>query len=312
MKSLLFNIILFFTLLYSLDQIIGRLLEYGFYNQKTGGDYQIIQSITSNRADIVIFGSSRAQGNYNPEIISKITGRTCSNSGLGGGHGIFLPAFQIKEMLKNYTPKIIIIEMDPNSISYWKGDYERLNLFLPFVDKYNSAENLVKLNGEFESLKLFSKTYKYNSKLVNIFIYTYLSNRFKHVQSFIPIPNRIIKDTSIINHDAINEIPDIDSNKVNAILDIINICNSKRIKLLFVNSPYYNNKININHYNINGQKMIENFKKNNIDFIDFTSDSNFISQPNYFADINHLNDIGANLFSKKFAHLIKLNSNHHN
>lgn len=95
-KKITIRIVVFIFAVYSLDITIGNVLEFLFFKQKTGPNYQIIESITTNRADLVILGNSRAQHHYNPRIISKKTGFSSVNAGLNGGYGIYLPTFKLK------------------------------------------------------------------------------------------------------------------------------------------------------------------------------------------------------------------------
>jgi hypothetical protein len=172
------------------------------------------------------------------------------------------------------------------------------------IDKYPSAYDYVKLKDRNEFIKLLSKTYHYNSTIANIFIYTLLANKFKHVQSFIPIPNKVLNDTNILENSIKKKAIVADLNKEKYLQEIIETCRNKNIKLFFVNSPYYRKTANNNYYNSFGKKVIKILNENNVDFIDFTNDSNFLSQSKYFADLGHLNADGADLFSEKIAYII--------
>jgi hypothetical protein len=302
MKSTFISIFIFLVILFSFDKIIGGILEFGFYKQLTGPNYQIIESITTNRADLVVLGNSRAQHHYNPKIFQQKTGLTFTNSGINGGYGIYLPAFQLEEMSNNYLPKAILIEIDPNALGYWKGNYDRLSVLMPFIDRYPKLSEYVGLRDNFLKLKLFSKSYKYNSLIYNELIYNLFSSKFNHVKSFIPNYKCMTKRDSIAGVNKIRNMssPTMDINMELIFKKLINMAKSKNIKLIFVNSPIYNNTLNYN-YSFAGKKAIQIMNDNNISFWDYSNDTSFFNKYYLFSDRLHLNNKGAELYSNIIA-----------
>jgi len=297
-----YQIFIFIIVLFCFDRVVGGLLEYGFYKQPTGPNYQIIQSITTNRSDIVVLGSSRAQHHYNPEIFTKKIGLSFTNSGVNGGYGIYLPAFQIEQMTNNYFPKVIFVEINPNALGYWKGNYDRLSVLMPFVDRYPDVFNYLVLKDDFLKLKLLSKSYRYNSLIYNELIYNLLSNKFKHVKSFIPIKKSLSPLDSVANVDGIKNYNTnaTDLNMQIIFEKLIKVIQNKNIKLIFVNSPIYNNKA-VNYYSFAGKKAIQTMNDNNIRFWDYSNDSTFLNKYYLFGDRLHLNQKGADIFSNILA-----------
>jgi hypothetical protein len=282
--------------------MIGSVLEFLFFKQKTGPNYQIIESITTNRADLVVLGNSRAQHHYNPRIISKKTGFSSVNAGLNGGYGVYLPTFQVDEISNNYKPKAIIVEIDPNALGFWKGNYDRLTVLLPFIDRYPNAIDYILLRDNYQKVKLYSKSYRYNSLIYNELMYSLFANKFNHVKSFIPISKKLSSKDSIASVNKIRNMssPTTDINMELILKKLINIAKYKNIKLIFVNSPIYNNTLNDN-YSIAGKKAIQIMNDNKISFWDYSNDTSFFNKYYLFSDRLHLNNKGAELYSNIIA-----------
>ena len=296
------RLVVFLLIIVAADIIIGNTLEFMFYKQKTGPNFQIIESITTNRADLVILGNSRAQHHYNPKIISHKTQFSCINSGLNGGYGIYLPAFQVYEIANNYKPKTIIVEIDPNALSYSKLNYYLIRVLLPYVDRYPNAYEYLKLRDNYQKIKLLSKAYKYNSLVYDVIIYNLFSNKFNRVKSFIPITKSLSNNDSIAS---VNKIINLSSKTMDINMQLIlekliQLTKSMNIKLIFVNSPIYNNLVNDN-YSFAGNKAIQIMKDNNISFWDYSNDSTFLNKYYLFSDRLHLNQKGADIFSNILA-----------
>jgi hypothetical protein len=301
-KKFTLRLVVFLLVIYSLDLMIGSVLEFLFFKQKTGPNYQIIESITTNRADLVVLGNSRAQHHYNPRIISKKTGFSSVNAGLNGGYGVYLPTFQVDEISNNYKPKAIIVEIDPNALGFWKGNFDRLTVLLPFIDRYPNAIDYILLRDNYQKVKLYSKSYRYNSLIYNELMYSLFANKFNHVKSFIPISKKLSSKDSIASVNKIRNMssPTMDINMELILKKLINIAKYKNIKLIFVNSPIYNNTLNDN-YSIAGKKAIQIMNDNKISFWDYSNDTSFFNKYYLFSDRLHLNNKGAELYSNIIA-----------
>jgi 2-hydroxy-3-keto-5-methylthiopentenyl-1-phosphate phosphatase len=99
----------------------------------------------------------------------------------------------------------------------------------------------------------------------------------------------------------------LDINKRNSFRQFLLDCKSKGITVCVVKSPLFgtetNNSTSINY-------IIKECKEQNVAFISYQNDENFADNNNLFYDPDHLNDVGANNFSRDFSHLlIQLNQN---
>ncbi len=94
---------------------------------------------------------------------------------------------------------------------------------------------------------------------------------------------------------------DIDSNKVSIYRSFIKDCINAKIKVYIVCSPLFIKPDYVNSSAVLGKKIAD---ENNIEFFDFSKDSTFLNNHEFFADISHLNYNGALVFSNKIIESI--------
>jgi hypothetical protein len=291
MKKFLLKILLIFSIIIICDRVIGTILEHFYFSQKSGTGYRTTYSIDSTKADILVFGSSRANHSYVPEIFENRLFSTFYNTGKDGNFILYNNAI-FRAITRRYNPKMIIIDISPEELTYSKSEYERLSSLLPYYKSHPEIGRIADLRGPFEKIKNFSATYPYNSLILMIAFGNLESNilRKPDTKGYVPLfktMNRKEKDTLNINYGTIDE------NKLAALRDIISICNKKNIDLVFVHSPIWN----INQINFCESKLFELCSSGGNRYLDLSTDQTFINSPDYFADINHLNDKGARVFS---------------
>lgn len=302
-KKFILNFFVFIAVLLALDYACGSVLEYFFYKQKTGPDYQITNTISAANQDVMIFGNSRAQAHYNDSIISKDLSLSCCNAGLTGGYSIFFPSFEIAQVLKRHHPKVIVYELSPFTLGYWQGDYDRLSVLTPYINKFPDSKELILMKGNNEQIKILSKTYLFNSRIHLIVLYTLFQNRFKNVKGFMPIKG-LKFDINKCEVNPFSQYIGIDDNKVKILQKTIDLCKRENVTLIFVNSPFYhsNQIVQSKAYS----KTMSILKENNCNYIDMSNDTIFMSKTDLFANQLHLNTQGANLFSTILSQKIKL------
>ena len=299
--------ICFMFLILFADQIAGHFLKMLYFNPKTGSIASLNYSFKECKEEIVILGNSRAQHHYDTKILNDSLKMTCYNAGQDGGHSILLQYAQIKILTERYSPKIIILEFDPENIIFNSSAYDKLSILLPYYTEYPVLQNTILLRGPFENIKLFSAIYPFNSNLINIIRYntkgTYAIK--KDFNGYIPLTQVMTID----NYKPETDKPQfkvVDTNMVNALKSIIEICKEKEITLLIVNSPVYHT-IHKAHSGITtvANVSLEIMKQENVKFLDFSTDTAFAGNIFLFKDNGHLNIVGATKFTSKIANWIK-------
>ncbi|MDY7394093.1 hypothetical protein UMM65_02490 [Aureibaculum sp. 2210JD6-5] len=294
-KSYLKYIILFFGLVIIIDLAVGKVYKKKF-NNINFGDYSVINRSLKSKSDLLILGSSRAMHHYNPKIFSENLKMTSYNGGVGG-YGIFLNYAVLSERIKIKPPKIVILDISPNVIVD-KQSYSKLNLLLPYYNKYNSFKDIVHLNPDFSKLELISNLYIYNSTIYDFIRSDIFLNKNMNF-GFEPLDGQI-ETSSFVPFFLGNEI--IDSNKNQFLDKIINLCKHNNIELIGVISPTYL-KFDLQNKIISEVEKI--FNKNNLPFFDYSNYLELYQKPEYFRDQLHMNNIGAEIFSRHFSKKIK-------
>lgn len=298
MKSLLIKyIVLFFGIILIIDVLGGIFFKRNFHNI-TFGFYGKINNSLKSDSDLIILGSSRAMHHYNPEILSKTMNLSCYNSGFGG-YGLFLNYAVLSERIKIKIPKVVILDLSPNTMIIGENSYSKLDKLLPYYDKYPSFNEIVQLNSKFSKLEVLSNLYIHNSTL-----YDFIKNQLndsKNKNAFDPLNGQLNK--KYFKPFFLQDVEYFDKNKILYLNKIINLCKKNNIKLIGVVSPTYL-KFDRNNRIINELKSI--FHNENLVFFDYSNYSKLYQDPKYFIDQLHMNELGAEKFSEELANKINI------
>lgn len=291
---LFFKIAVFFILLFLADFFVGNIFKHFFFKQTSGWEYRTKYSIEDTKADILIFGASRAQQQYNPVYFEERLNETCYNVGRDG-EPIFYSYAVLQAILQRYKPKIIIFDVDNAVFMEKQSSYDRIAALLPFYEKHPEMRSVIELRGPFEKLKLQSHIYPYNSLLFKIAMGNTEFNKKRNVdiKGYVPLSNSL--NEPIRKVDLSSKYP-IDSNKVNCYKSFINDCIKANVKLYLVSSPYFFQSTG-SDTSIALAKKIANEK--NIEFIDFSKDGFFKSNSKLFDDTVHVNFAGSTIFCNR-------------
>lgn len=284
------RLLLIVSVIFVCDKGIGTILKHFYFRQESGAGYRSTYVIDSTFADILIFGSSRANHCYDPEIFEDSLHYTCYNAGRDGSYILYTYAM-FKAVTRRYNPKLIIIDIRPEDLNYNSFEYDRLSLLLPYYQKHPEISRIIDFRGPFEKIKLISAIYPYNSLILQILIgnLEYNKDRVTDIKGYLPYFN-------IMKNERIGTLQigsfTIDENKNRALKDIISTCKQKRIDLVFVYSPVWS--ICQSGYS---RAISELCSKNGIRFIDLSNYPTFLNHPEYFNDWDHLNNDGVRVFS---------------
>jgi hypothetical protein len=299
-KMFFIKLLVFVAFLSLLDYVIGNTLRYLYFKQTTGANYRTYYSLNKTRADILIFGSSRANHHYYPTIFEDKLGMSCYNVGREGIDMFYYYAL-LGQILERYTPKIIILDIKPDEFAKSQSSYDRLSCLLPYYDEFTEIRPILYLRSKYENYKLLSKVYPYNSQIVTIIggIFAYNSEKKEDLNGYIYF-NKVWHKP--IEEDSLNESI-IDTLKVNYYNLFIQDCKRHHIKLYIVCSPSYIHFVYKKASLILAEEIAE---RNNIPFIGFSNNEFFLTNPELFTNPNHLNTDGAKVFTTQISDSISL------
>jgi len=288
------NGILFLSICFTLDLTIGKILQHFYFTSKTGVNFETRYSMDSTNADIIILGSSRASHHYIPQLIQDSIGMSCYNTGRDGNY-LFYSYSIFKSITKRYTPKIIVLDINPDELGFNQKYYDGLSTLLPYYKTKPELQRIINLKSCFERIKLQSSIYPFNSTLLELFKANLNANSevTKALKGYIPLYGSSINKSKIGKVE--NEVVSarIDTNKIAVLTDLAKECNKLGVKLLVFNSPRYSNAINVK-----AEKYIADIMKSNrADFTNYGHDNYFLTNPDLFKDASHLNNNGAIVFT---------------
>jgi len=307
-KKFFKNTILFLLFLVLFDFLFGYFTKGIFFSQETGKYARVANAISENKSDILIMGSSHANHHYVPEILEKELNMSCYNAGVQGQYLIFQTAL-LKMILKNHSPKIIILNVDDWWMYTSDEAYERLADLYPYYWDYKEElEPIFSLNKKFRNFKLLSKAYQTNSTIVHAI--KYFLQPQKDYEGYIPLYNSMKPPESTVENNieddvTTKQVRDIDNNFVHLFEEFIITAKKSNIDLVLVLSPRAG-RIDQNELNKKSLDIMKSLAAEyNVPFSDYTNNDYFVEQYHLFNDFGHLNNEGAMLLSKLIGERIK-------
>lgn len=294
-RHFLLKLLFFFLIIYFVDYGLGKLFEYLYFKQESGLLYRTTYSIEETKADILIFGSSRANHHYHPEVFEQRFKMSYYNVGRDGNYLPYHYAV-LKSILKRHTPKIVILDIVNEEFAINQSSYDKLSCLLPYYKRHPEIRPIVQMKGPYEKFKMVSNLYPYNSLLFTIFVGNMEFNKKRKgdVEGYVPL----FKSLNCQAYNEVNPVNyQIDPNKIEIYNSFITDCKSyKDLQLIIINSPYFIRYKNEDYSIDLGSKIASKY---HVPFYDFANDSVFLNHPEYFVDKLHLNDKGAKVFSNR-------------
>jgi hypothetical protein len=298
LTSKVLKFILFVLFIILADKFIGGILEAVYKSSDDLIISKIRYTLNKTYEDILIFGSSRAQHHYVSDTISKVTGRSVYNCGIGG-QGLTFSFIQISETLRRYNPQAIILDVSPN-IRFAKDSDPRLKILGPYYHDKALIRRILAENGpEFERLKYASSIYPYNGMLYDLLLGLVYSSDVGS-KGYIPIYGTL--DTNFIPVESSGNNHEVPSKQMDVLQEITSLCKQHRVDFWIIVSPVYK----ITKEDLKIIQDLEIFtKQQGIHFLDFSQNPDF-SDHLLFKDNLHLNSRGAIKYSRDVGDSIAL------
>ncbi len=282
------------------DFVIGSILRHYYFSQSSGIYYRTTVAMDSTRADLLVFGTSRAYHHYAAKTIEDSLGISSYNTGRDGEY-IFFQTAIFKSVLKRYKPKMVVLDF-AGTFDHSQGDYDRLAALLPYYADHPEIHGIIGQKSRFEKYKLLSHIYPYNSSILTIIAGNMEFNKDRESNAdyhgYVPLNGIMYKELDSVKTPAYY---DIDTNKIAAFNEFLNLAKQNGIPLIVVNSPDY--YLYESDYSL--ELVSKRCKELGIPFADFSKDPDFLTHNNYFEDPTHLNEHGATMFTKKVLGLIR-------
>lgn len=297
--KILVRIVITSILLILADLVVGTWSEWMYYSSKYGIFHRQIYCIKESDDELLIMGSSRADHQYVSSIFSDSLCMSTYNAGSEGMCIYYQYAILGSYVERRSFPKMVILDVQDLDVIKSLGMTFTLEAALdrlaPHYGEYNVIDELFDLQGWKEKIKMQSKTYRYNSKLVQTIKCNYIPSH--EDRGYEAVAGNLPDDIKFEN--TIYDNGEIELEKVNYFIKFIELCKKNNIKLLVVYSPIYMNSATAS------MKFIKKIcEKRGVDFWDYSNDPYMIKHE-YFRDTQHLNDNGAHVWSSYLSHIIK-------
>ena len=298
MKKYIVYIVLFFAIVLAVDFGFGKVCDYMNAHAKGGETKQMYDLCMKDQYDILIMGSSRAHHHYVPQIIEDSLGMSCYNAGYDG-NGIIL-MYGIYQMIVNrYRPKLLIYDVEPAFDLYeYKPDCNCTRYLAaqrPYCNQRCISQIFKDVSIE-EYYKSFSGLCRYNSVSLPL-LFDYMAIRTMDFKGYAPLTGKMEGEPEKKGQ---GKSAAIDSLKISYMIKYINDVTEKNIPLLVVVSPKYGV---VDSKDFQPIKDICEFY--NVPFLDNYTDSEFVIHKELFKEPMHLNDSGANEYTKKMISYIE-------
>lgn len=293
------KLVLFLSIVAILDYSIGSLLEYYYFKiDALTPERHTTFSIEEANADIMIFGSSRAQHHYDPEVFME-SSQSFYNTGKDG-QGIFYSRAILKSVISRTTgSKILVLDINPNEFAKDQDSYDRLSELLPYYHEHQEIQEIVNLKSRFEKFKVLSNLYRYNSEVLTIIKDNLFPTDDPMENGFEPIQY----STQDLKMSKVEDQEIIDSLEVKAFLGFIQDAKAANHEVYVFVSPVYREY----EHGVTASIQIteEICQELGVPFYSYHRDSLFLKNPAYFSDPTHLNETGAKVYSEDVWDKIK-------
>lgn len=280
-----------------LDYLIGKTLRYYYFKEFSGPHYRTTYGMEQTRANILVFGSSRAHHHYVPESFERDLHGSFYNMGRDGQSILFQIAM-LRSVLQRYTPEKIILDFD-GDFEQADKDYGSLSALLPYYRTHPELRTVAELRSPFEKLKLLSEIYPFNSEFPGVIMgniqlglkrkpddkgyvpfYGEINQQFEPAEELAPVA--------------------IDGEKVKFFREFLHTARQSGAEVYVVYSP------TMEKYRHNQELRLgeEICASEHVAFLDLSRVKPFYGDVRYFYDTSHLNDGGAKIFSKRIADTI--------
>lgn len=296
MKRFIFQIIVFFAIIFVIDIATGKVCEYLQSHAKGGDNGRNNYICNQVDADILVFGSSRAFYHYNPQIITDSLGKSCYNCGRDG-NGIILNYAYCQLINQRSHPNMVIYDIMPTfDLLEGEDNHKYLKLIKSYYDGEGISEVFESVDPT-EKYKMQSLMYRYNSNFIQIvsdFIHPFESHS---ANGFRPVYREM--DTMKINTKREEKTDfQFDTLKISYIKRMIDLSNET--KFIFVVSPIW--------YGMDTAQLrpiIDICKSKNIPLVNFSNNQKYVHNNEYFYDGGHMNAKGADEFTRDLIKHIK-------
>lgn len=296
MKKLIVSLVFITSLVFFLDRIGARIMWWVNQNTHDVSGPKLRYLANEANENIIILGTSRANYHYVSSIIADSLKQTVYNGGIDATNCIYAHYFALNLLIEHHIPSVIILEVMTNDYSITSNAFETTSFFAPYIGRSPRADSIFRLAGSYYPYHI-SHLYRFNAKAVSNLFGLIINKQEDDDHGYIPTWSTGFSPRTISTTKSPQEN---DNLKLKYIEKFIRLCQSNDIHLILTISPAYTYADSMLYQPIKDIAL-----QNNIPILDYHSQGLFLDHPEYFRDEQHLWDLGAREYSKRFAKDLK-------
>jgi hypothetical protein len=303
MRRRVLTVILFVAAFVALDQVVGLTLEKLYFRTRTGEGGGLINEALTKNPDILLLGSSRMKHHLDPGVLEEELSMSAYNAGVNGQEFFYAAMLLDVRKTECKRPKIIILNVDRNSLADLPAEIPKARVFSYYVDRSALVRKILAEQSPLDRVKYWSRSFRANEKVFPIFK-NVLARPKADGNGFEALPGTIK-----VAHPDLKDVLPFSEFKKEIFREIVNSCRQSGTKLILLNSPEYISDPRQTELQAVWRGRMRTFLAEfpDVDFLEingFTYPKVF-SDRNLYKDSAHLNGTGAEIFSRMVAKAVR-------
>jgi hypothetical protein len=307
MRILLRRLAVLLLLLVAADQAIGWALARMFWSPANTELDDISPGILY-APQVAVSGSSRAKTHYVADSLGAYLGKRAYNFGRDGQRSSQYHYAVARMVLSHEVPELWLLDVD-EGVFAGEEDNGRLADLLPYADRYPAVREVVEARSAMEPLKLWSRIYPYNSlalTLVKSRIRPHgpvARNGFRPLHGELAAPGAAAPAGFASAAGEHGPAVKVNASKMDYLRRTIGELRRRGVGVVAVRSPVYPESPEAwRAHRREGDRLRALFARLGVRFVDMQAagDGGF-ADPALFSDARHLNEGGADRFTRALA-----------
>jgi len=297
MRRRLYGALLFLAVFFFLDRFLYEVIMAGFQRTTTGEAGGIINKALQKRVDLLILGSSRAVHHYDPRVLHSVLYLSAYNAGCNSQEIHYMKGLT-DLVLKRYTPRITIINIDAGSVQDALADLRKATTLASFMSESEVIREMIYSISPLERFKYASLSYRFNNKPFAIIKNLFAEDR--SISGFKAMEGVLKPEESLEN---VLTSPVADTYMMELLRTVIRQLKNSGTHVVLAHSPRWTKEGTLSPYRKPILLEIRQLAKDEqVSFIAVTlENTSEFQNSKFFMDTAHLNSEGAQLFSEIIA-----------
>ena len=162
------RIIVFALCVVLLDLGLGWVLARIYRHSFTGDRFGLLNYALTQEPQLLVLGSSRAQFQIMPSVLTRELGLTAYNAGLKGQD--FLYSVMLYDLWKRRhpPPKVLVLTIDIESLIPRVTEINTAHIVAPYLDESPLVREILYSGGPFKRFEHLSSTYRFNGTVLSL------------------------------------------------------------------------------------------------------------------------------------------------